>query len=34
MDADLGGLDEAEVRTSAMGVAERETPYQTDNKVR
>lgn len=30
VDADLGGLDEEEEKTEAMGVAERETPYRTD----
>ena len=34
VDADLGGLDEEETKTETMGVAERDTPYQTDNKVR
>ena len=34
VDADLGGLDEEATVTRSMGVAEYETPYQTDNKVR
>ena len=34
VDADLGGLDEEATVTRSMGVAEHETPYQTDNKVR
>ena len=33
VDADLGGLEE-EAKTETMGVAERRSPYQTDNKTR
>ena len=34
MDADLGGIDQSEEEEKNIGVAERDVPYQTDNRIR